>query len=264
MGAEMTKSLGTLAATAAMHSAEDAWTTGYCVAITVPEADGVVRVDDPREGNVTGVQIDIPYVGVPVGSEKPFSAIVTHKFEGGQLHAPVTAHLNSGAVSVTPSGTKVPAPAAFRYKAPDQPYLNAVVTLETRSRRGVAKLVVALRTIPQGYRASWQDEGSTWSGIVCGLDRLFSVTVVTPGRDLEMRFDFEPTSPIAGNVSFDVTEHNVHWVGSGTYTVKGSGAEQLSLLGAIRHGSYTASGKTGYYDIPFDIPLTPLTGKECG
>jgi hypothetical protein len=144
------RSMGRLVASAAMQSAESKWTTGYCVAITVAGMEGSMYVDDPR-GPATRAQLSVPSKRVDVGTEEPFTAAVTHNFEGGQLNAPVTATLSSGAVSVTPSGTGVPAPATFRYKAPDEPYKNAVVTLETASRRGKATLVIAFRSFPPGW-----------------------------------------------------------------------------------------------------------------
>ena len=163
----MTGALGSLTTALALHSAQQLWTTGYCVAITVPEMDVSMRIDDPRgPAESMGGQIDVPSKRVVPGSEMPFTAVVTHKFEGGQLNTPVTATLKSGGVSVTPSGTKVPAPASFHYKAPEEPYVNAVVTLETRSRRGIATLFVAFRTVPEGWILT--GPGGVVLGKMCG------------------------------------------------------------------------------------------------
>jgi hypothetical protein len=151
-GMNLARTMGSVVEAGAMNSAESKWKNGYCVAITVAGMEGTMKVDDPRGRAVSmGVQIDVPSKRVDVGTEEPFTAAVTHKFEGGQLNAPVTATLSSGAVSVTPSGTGVPAPATFRYKAPDEPYMNAVVTLETVSRRGKATLMIAFRSFPPGW-----------------------------------------------------------------------------------------------------------------
>jgi hypothetical protein len=239
--------LGRLAAFGAMSQAEDKWTTGYCLAIAIPEiADSPKRVDP--------------------GSETPFTAVVSHKFETAQLRVPVTATLASGTVSVTPSGIKVPSPAAFRYTAPGELDKTAAVLLETRSKRGITTLNVEFRTGLSAYRAMWQDRNTTWSGVVCGLDRPFTITVVsvdtTGGTDLTMLFEFAPSSPAGGSVSFDVTKRGVHWQGAGPYEVTAAATGQLSLAGRIQ-GSYTASGRTGHYPIPFNVPLTPLTTNEC-
>ncbi len=239
--------LGSKAAFNALHRAEQQWTTGYCLAIAIPEITGSSKQVNP-------------------GSETPFTAVVSHKFETTQLRVPVTATLASGTVSVTPSGTKVPSPAAFRYRAPGELDKTATVLLETRSKRGIATLNVEFRTGLSAYRASWQDRNVTWSGVVCGLDRPFTITVVSVstagGADLTMLFEFAPSGPAGGTVSFDVTKYGTHWEGAGPYEVKAAATGQLSLVGQIR-GSYTASGQTGYYPIPFNVPLTPLTTNEC-
>lgn len=239
---------GRQAAFGAANRAQQEWTAGYCLAITVPELTGPAKPVDP-------------------GSETPFTAVVSHKFETTQLHVPVTATLASGTVSVTPSGTKVPSPASFRYRAPGELDKTAAVLLETRSKRGIATLNVEFRTGLSAYRASWQDRNVTWSGVVCGLDRPFTITVVSfstdgSGADLTMLFEFAPAGPAGGTVSFDVTKYGTHWKGAGPYEVKAAATGQLSLVGQIR-GSYTTSGQTGYYPIAFNVPLTPLTTNEC-
>jgi hypothetical protein len=200
--------------------------------------------------------------GILAAHGNPFTAVVSHKFETAQIHVPVTATLASGTVSVTPSGTKVPSPASFRSTAPGELDKTAAVLLETRSKRGIATLNAKFRTGLSAYRASWQDQGTVWSGVVCGLDRPFTITVVSPGGDLTMPFEFAPSGTAGGTVSFDVVKFGTHWKGGGPYEVKAADTGQLSLVGRIQ-GSYTASGQTGYYPIPFNVPLTPLTTNEC-
>ncbi len=242
---DMILNLGTIAAYMGIQAAQDQWTKGYCLEIAVPSMGAGASQT------------------VAAGSTTPFTANVRHKFDHAALVVPVTATLGSGGVSVSPSGNPVPAPAAFRYKAPDQDRQTATVNLETHSKRGIANLAATFRTGLSAYRASWQDQGTTWSGVVCGLDQPFTITVVSPGGDLTIPFEFAPSGPDSGTVSFDVTKYGTHWQGAGPYEVKAADAGQLNLVGQIR-GSYTASGQTGYYPIPFDVPLTPLTTNECG
>ncbi len=143
--AEAAARFGTgLAATLAslgIGSAEDQWTNGYCVAITVPEV-----TETRRESNPTGQSIELPYKAVDAGSKTPFTAVVLHKWEGKELHVPVAATLTSGKVSVKPSGTAVRAPARFTYTAPDKRG-EAYVRLETKSKRGIATLTVVFATV---------------------------------------------------------------------------------------------------------------------
>ena len=96
----------------AMDFAEGKWNNGYCLEITVPELGADTKTVEP-------------------GSSTPFTAHVRHKFEAAELPLPVVATLSAGQVSVSPSGSRVPAPAALTYKAGDQDGQTATVSLET-------------------------------------------------------------------------------------------------------------------------------------
>ncbi len=120
-----------------MSMGEDVWTKGYCLKITVPELEAGIKKVEP-------------------GSETRFTANVHHKFENAELPLPVIATLSDGQVSVNPSAVKVPAPADFTYKAEAQDGQSATVNLETRSKRGIAKLDLKFTTgIP-----AWTGEGT--------------------------------------------------------------------------------------------------------
>jgi len=120
----------------ALQYAEGLWTKGYCVEVQVLELGAGTKTVQPN-------------------SETPFTAIVRHKFENVELQVPVIAKLADGQVSINPSGSKVPAPATFTYKAPDKEGQKATVNLETRSKRGVARLDVKFTTGETG----WTGEG---------------------------------------------------------------------------------------------------------
>jgi hypothetical protein len=111
----------------ALDAGEKKWTTGYCVELQVPDLGSGTKTVQPN-------------------SDIPFTANVRHKFENVDLQVPVIAVLSEGQVSVNPSGTKVPAPAAFIYKAPNTEGLSATVHLETRSKRGIATLDLKFTT----------------------------------------------------------------------------------------------------------------------
>ena len=61
----------------------------------------------------------------------------------------MTAALTAGGASVEPLSTKVPADATFNYLAPDEPNKSGTVSLEARSKRGVAKADITLDTAAQ-------------------------------------------------------------------------------------------------------------------
>jgi hypothetical protein len=116
----------------AFFTAENQWANGYCVEVQVPELGAGTKTVQPN-------------------SETPFTAKVRHKFEDTELPLPVIATLSDGQVSVNPSGSKVPAPATFTYKAADKEGQKATVHLETRSKRGIATLDVKFKTKRQAY-----------------------------------------------------------------------------------------------------------------
>jgi hypothetical protein len=68
------------------------------------------------------------------------------KIDGAAVGGSVTAVLTAGGATVAPSATKVPADATFTYAAPDQIGKSGTVSLEARSKRGVAKVSVDLTT----------------------------------------------------------------------------------------------------------------------
>lgn len=253
----MTSGMGSFATVLGFQSAEKLWTTGYCVAITVPEMDGHTKIDDPRGRAVSmGVQIDVPSTRVDVGSEKPFTAVVTHRFEAGQLHSPVTASLASGTVSVTPSGTRVPAPATFRYKAPEDPYVDAVVTLETRSRRGIARLVVVFRTVPAGWIIRGTD--GTIAGTKCdgpGGDWVEEMVVPSLGMTQKWIFTIDE-STLKGTYAYDAKQTfpdgsgTWHGTGMASVTLGPDGTAEISLTGGKTTITTRTSGGTASQSIP--------------
>jgi hypothetical protein len=99
-----------------LDSARQVWQGGKCVELVVMGAD--------------------PSNTVEIASVTGFSAKVRHKIEGTDLDVPVTSTL-SGQESLTPNG-KAPSPVSYAYTAPAEDMSRATVTLESRSRRGVA------------------------------------------------------------------------------------------------------------------------------
>jgi hypothetical protein len=101
------------------YSAEKAWQSGRCVALD-PTTNPAQR---------TGLQ---PSTAVAI------TAAPRSKIDGGPVGGSVTGTL-SGDGALAPSGTKVPADASFTYTAPDTAGKAGKVSLEARSKRGVAK-----------------------------------------------------------------------------------------------------------------------------
>jgi hypothetical protein len=113
------KLIGMIIASAMVDSAETAWKSGRCVALD-PTTNPAQR---------TGLQ---PSTAVAI------SAAPRSKIDGGPVGGSVTGTL-SGDGALAPSGTKVPADASFTYTAPGTAGKAGKVSLEARSKRGVAK-----------------------------------------------------------------------------------------------------------------------------
>lgn len=191
--------------------AQNKWQKGYCVAVAVLEGE------EQR---------------VMKGSETPFTAIVRHKFEGNELTVPVIASLTSGKVSVTPSGTKVPARATFRYKAPEEAGgEGATVELVSRSRRGIGKLAITFRTDEQFYTVNTAWAGSTieLTGTICAFDKPFTLKLgghKPGGMPYTGKVEFTPKDAAGGS-----------WKATGTYgtpdmgTTNDSGGSTYQVTG---------------------------------
>ncbi len=211
-------------------------------------------------------------------SVTPFTATVRHKFEGVELQVPVIATLSDGQVSVSPSGSKVPAPATFSYKAPPEKDKEATINLVTRSKRGIATLDLKFNT----RQASFKVDGVYWgayhlSGTICALGQPFTLKAEQSlgGRPGVGEFVFTPTSASGGNWKYDGTMCGVEGCltvnGSSTFILDGSGAEVPTIqvdpgsnwtVSAPVVGSIPLGGGQ-HLRIVEAIILTPLDTNEC-
>ena len=158
---------------------------------------------------------------VKPGSTNPFTAKVTHTPDSATLDAPVTAKLDSGAVSVSPDRIDK-APGQFTYVAPDTAGSTASLTLTSTSRRGIGTL--SLHVGPQHYTASGGLGPVSISGSVDDLDKPFDLEVSSPGASGTVTF--LPSSATAGKLR---------------------GTSKLGFSTEVSTGSYTLTEtKTGY------------------
>ena len=204
--------------------AEMKWTQGYCVEIRVPELGAGEKKVDPN-------------------SDTPFTATVWHKFEGVELQVPVIATLSDGQVSVSPSGSKVQAPASFTYKAPAEKDKSATVKLETRSKRGAAALDVKFKT--KGA-ASFTGEGTYRKSMLSsGFQVVFAYT-------FSITFHALPDGTIEGTGTLTKTEASN--AGQGMLVCKDIGTSALSYPPLQVTGTFTPAA-TGQTDGKFQLNI---------
>jgi hypothetical protein len=171
--------------------AQDAWSSGSCVEI-----------------HTTGVDApDLTFV--PAASTKSFGAKVFHRWDNKTPTFAIEATLE-GEKSLSPTG-KQTAPVTYAYAAPDGKGQKASVHLESRSRRGVAKLDVPLFSGQPSYVASG-GQHIEMSGKIANLDKEFFLTG-TGGDGVEYDFGF------SGDGRFNYNGSQQGEEGSGTYEV---------------------------------------------
>jgi hypothetical protein len=193
------------------EAAEKGWQSGRCVRLQPTAAPG------PK--------------GLKSGSTSTITAPPRSRVDGLPAGGTVTATLTAGGARVEPSASKVPADATFTYTAPDEVSKSGTVSLEARSKRGVAKASIDFDTAGT-YTASGGTE-VTFSGTVADLAAPF--TLLGVGQGFDVNFSFTPTSATAGALAYTGSGDGFTMEGSGTYSIAGADPDPLTL-------TYTASG----------------------
>lgn len=224
----------------AVEAAKKGWESGRCVTLEPTTAPG----------KRTGLKPSAPVT---------ITAPPRSKVDGTAVGGTVTANLN-GDSSVDPSGSKVPADATFAYVAPGEKDKSATVSLEARSKRGVAKASIAFDTKVSGYdltgSAATAPGGTKITGQTCDVTKPFTAEA---SGDMNGTISFTPTSDVAGTLRFKGKLGNVSWklTGEGTYTVNvppGADAGTLDWTWSVT--TYTPLGnKTG--SGPVTVSMTP-------
>ncbi len=224
----------------AVEAAKKGWESGRCVTLEPTTAPG----------KRTGLKPSAPVT---------ITAPPRSKIDGTAVGGTVTATLN-GDSSVDPSGSKVPADATLAYVAPGEKDKSATVSLEARSKRGVAKASVAFDTKAGGYALEGSiataPAGTQITGATCDVTKPF--TAESTG-DMVGTIIFTPTSDVAGTLRFTGRVGNapLKITGKGKYTVnipEGADAGTLDWTWSVT--TYTPLGnRTG--SGPVTLAMTP-------
>ena len=212
-GAANVKLLESAAVTASLYTvmakywivqeAEKGWQSGRCVVLTPTAAPG------PK--------------GMKPGSNSSIAAAPRSRIDSTPVGGSVTATLSAGGASVDPAGSKVPADATFTYTAPGEVDQSGTVSLEARSKRGVAKADITFDT-----------SGSYSYSITGGLQDFQVVGQVV----CDVRGPFALESPGVATATFSGGESL-----SGTYTA--TGVFGLSYAGTYSISLPDGPGKPG-------------------
>jgi hypothetical protein len=110
------------------------------------------------------------------------------------------------------------------------------------------------------YRATGQDGPVVYSGVICSLDKPFSVTGTHPL--FVFSFTFVPSSATAGTASYSTSGSGISTAGSGSYTIEGADTDKHRILWRAQSTARiqaveTSGGGTA------TINLVPLDTDEC-
>jgi hypothetical protein len=114
--------------------------------------------------------------------------------------------------------------------------------------------------VDRGYRASGRDGPTSYSGVVCSLDKPFTIT----GNNALVAFPlkFVPSSGTAGTLSYSATYKFLTMAGAGTYTIEGADTDKPRILAETK-STLSGMGRSSSGGGPAHIDLTPLDTDEC-
>ena len=205
-------------------AAQQGWESGRCVALD-PTTEPARRT------------------GLAPGASVAILAAPRSKVDGKPTGGTVIATLK-GEASVDPAGSKVAADAKFAYLAPGEKDKSATVSLEARSRRGVARAAVVLDTRTSAYTASGTAGNITFSGTVPDLTKPFTIAGAGGAR---LTFSYVPTdaSGRSGTMRYTGRVSGFKLSGNGSYKITGSEGGVLTLtqsINACSAGPLSCSG----------------------
>jgi hypothetical protein len=214
-----------------LKAAEKGWKSGRCVSLEPTTAPAQRTRLKPAATAIITAQPKSKVDGWPVG---------------GTVKATL-----SGESAVDPAGTKVPSVARFTYTAPNQKDKTGTVSLEERSKRGVAKADVSFNTNSTSYEAVGGLDEFQGTGTICSLSQPFRI------EGSGVTHSYFPTSDTGGTYEYFGTMSGFKVKGKGTYTVKADdkgGTLTATGTGQVKTpaGAVSASGTETYTLTPTD------------
>jgi hypothetical protein len=195
--------------------ADDAQRTGDYLANWVADSTKTAAQKGWEDGRC--IDLQGAYSAGPKGLKPKATVTATLKpiatSDGAPAGGTVTAELTSGVKGITPSGTKVTAPAEFIYTAGSKKDESGTVRFEARSKRGVGVLTVTFdTTAPAAF--DFVGGGGEWAaaGSTCDIGGPFEIS----GMGLTMHLSGGYPS---GTYTLDGIAAAAAWDGSGEYTI---------------------------------------------
>ena len=217
----------------AVDAARKGWESGRCVVLTPTTTPA------KRTGLAPSATLEL--VAAPRST-----------VDGAPVGGTVTATMK-GATSVDPSATKVPADATFTVMVPGEKNKKSSVALEARSKRGVARAVVAVDTKAGAYAARGRSGNIRFSGTVADLTEPFTVM---GGGGAKLTFSYTPSDATgrSGAMTYRGTVGGFELTGSGGYSITG---DEDGVLLLTQGSKGCAAGPLGCVGGVATITLTP-------
>ena len=220
-----------------MYSAADkSVKDGRCVELVVSASPGPTGLNPSEQSTIT--------------------AQPTSRIDGLATGGTVTALLTGGAAAVDPSSTPVKADtdAQFTYTAPGEKDKTGTVSLEARSKRGIAKATIDFDTKQHSYTASYTGGGITITGSIASLSEPFTTEGTFPGGTAT--FLHTPTDSKSGTITISGGGSQAVVTGTGTYTIVDNGDGTLTMNEQV-HSCVNVSGACN--DNAQPVTLTPTS-----
>ena len=217
----------------AVEAARQGWESGRCVALK--------PTTTPAKRTGLAPSASLALVAAPRSTVDGTPA-------GGTVTATMT-----GATSVGPSATKVPADATFTVMVPGEKNKKSTVVLEARSKRGVARAKVAFDTKAGAYTASGSSGNIRFRGRVADLTEPFTIR---GGGGAKLTFSYTPSDAAgrSGAMTYTGTVEGLPLSGSGGYSIAG---DEGGVLLLTQGSKGCAAGPLGCVGGVAEITLTP-------
>jgi hypothetical protein len=233
--AELSRILLGLAHEAASNT-RPAWESGRCVKLNT------TTTPSKRTGLKPSTQVSM-------------LAMPRSQSGGGSVGGTVRATL-SGDKSISPENSKVNADATFDYVAPGESSKQATVSLEARSKRGVAKEALTFNTGGTAYSIDGGADEFHGTGVACDIAQPFDVK----GSGVVVKFT--PSSAQGGSYSYTGNMSGFAVWGNGTYIVMYQDEVAVAITatgpGSVKTpmGTRSNTGSEKY-------TLVPASGQTC-
>jgi hypothetical protein len=113
--------------------------------------------------------------------------------------------------------------------------------------------------LDRGYRATGSTGGVALSGVICDLEKPFTIIGTA---DIAYTYNFNPSSATGGTGSYSLPQYLLG--ATGGYTVEGADTDHPTIVWQTVTTAGIGTPVARSRNVGYEIPLVPLEGDECG